>query len=197
MQRMFNVLLDKLPDSWNGYPIDTNFRTGIMISQVLNDKELSDAESFYTAAELLFPEIIPPVDEIKEGIKWYMTEYNHDNPSKEKSDTILFDYDIDQWRVYAAFLEQYGIDLNTADMHWFVFMGLLGNLKECTLTKVMNTRARKITPKMSPAERRALEKAKAMYAIRADVKEPISPEEQKRLNDFMKYAKLNKKPTGA
>ena len=192
---MFNVLLDELPEEWHGYPIDSNFRTGIMISKALVDEDLSDMESFYTAADLLFPERMPPVEEIGKGIKWYLTEYNHDNhvDNDEKDVTPIFDYDLDQWRVYAAFKSQYGIDLNTVDMHWFVFMGLLGNLQECTLTRVMNTRARKITSKMGPAERRALERAKKAFAIKSGKERPMTSEEKQRVDEFMKYVHITKK----
>ena len=37
---MFNVLLDPLPQEWNGYPIDTDFQTGIQINPCLGDETL-------------------------------------------------------------------------------------------------------------------------------------------------------------
>lgn len=198
---MFNVLIDELPDTWNGYKIHTDFRNGILISQCMEDETISDYERFYTAAELLFQEgQDPSVDEIEEAIHWYLTEYNHDNQvkngkkRKQTEEIPLFDFDVDQWRVYAAFRAQYGIDLNVADMHWFVFMGLLSNLNECALTRVMNTRAKKITSKMSPEAKQALKDAKDRFSIKPVREKPRSPEEQAALDEFMKYANLNKEP---
>ena len=41
---MFNILLDKLPSDYRGFPIDTDFQVGIQIMQVLEDRELSGQE---------------------------------------------------------------------------------------------------------------------------------------------------------
>jgi len=198
---MFNVLIDELPEEWNGYPVDMDFRTGILISQCMADEELSDVERFYTVRGLLFPESAPnDIEDVEAAIRWYLTEYNHDNhvksrgKAKKAEETEVFDFDVDQWRIYAAFRMQYGIDLSTAQMHWFVFMGLLANLNDCTLVRVMNTRGKKITNKMSPETIQALKDAKARFAIKTPKERPRSAEEQAALDEFMKYANINKEP---
>ena len=93
----------------------------------------------------------------------------------------MFDYDVDQWRIYSAFMTQYHIDLNTAEMHFWVFMGLLINLEECAFTRVKDIRVKKIKPKMSKDEKTALTEAKEMYAL--DQKEHISAEEQQKRDE--------------
>ncbi len=189
---MFNVLLDPLPEEWNGYAIDTDFQTGIMISQCLADESLSDTERFYAAARLLFLKNCPGNEEIAEAIKWYMTEYSHDNTKPEKSELVIMDWNIDQWRIYAAFRQQYGIDLNVDRIHWFTFMGLLSNLQECAFTRVMDVRQKKITAKMSNEEKAALRKAKMVFEIKQP-KEAMSPEEKRQVDEFLKYANINRK----
>ncbi len=189
---MFNVLLDPLPEEWNGYAIDTDFQTGIMISQCLADESLSDTERFYAAARLLFLKNCPGNEEIAEAIKWYMTEYSHDNTKPEKSELVIMDWNIDQWRIYAAFRQQYGIDLNVDRVHWFTFMGLLSNLQECAFTRVMDVRQKKITAKMSNEEKAALRKAKMVFEIKQP-KEAMSPEEKRQVDEFLKYANINRK----
>ena len=189
---MFNVLLDLLPEEWNGYAIDTDFQTGIMISQCLADESLSDTERFYAAARLLFLKNCPGNEEIAEAIKWYMTEYSHDNTKPEKSELVIMDWNIDQWRIYAAFRQQYGIDLNVDRIHWFTFMGLLSNLQECAFTRVMDVRQKKITAKMSNEEKAALRKAKMVFEIKQP-KEAMSPEEKRQVDEFLKYANINRK----
>lgn len=189
---MFNVLLDPLPEEWNGYAIDTDFQTGIMISQCLADESLSDTERFYAAARLLFLKNCPGNEEIAEAIKWYMTEYSHDNTKPEKSEIVIMDWNIDQWRIYAAFRQQYGIDLNVDRIHWFTFMGLLSNLQECAFTRVMDVRQKKITAKMSNEEKAALRKAKMVFEIKQP-KEAMSPEEKRQVDEFLKYANINRK----
>ena len=125
-------------------------------------------------------------------MKWFLTEYHHDNNTGEKNDTPVMDFDTDQWRIYAAFLNQYQIDLNTAQMHWFVFMGLLANIQDCALTNVMNIRQKKISPKMSMEEKNAIKKAKKVFALRPVEERPLSAKEQKAVDEFLKYAKVNK-----
>lgn len=190
---MFNILLDDLPQEWKGYPIDTDFQTGILISQCLEDQSLNGRERFYTAAGLLFTQEMPgETAEIAEALNWYMTDYNHDNKvGQEEEAPPIMDWEMDQWRIYTAFRSQYGIDLNTARMHWFVFMGLLSNLEECTFTRIMDIRRKKISSKMSAEEKATLKKAKKVFEIRAQERE-LSMEEKQRVEEFLKYASMKK-----
>lgn len=190
---MFNVLLDPLPYEWKGYPIDADFQTGIMISQCMTDDSLSKDEQFLTAMDLLFPEKKPPLDEVAEAITWFLNEYNHDNKAVEQDKgKIIFDFDVDQWRIYAAFRSQYHIDLNRENMHWFAFMGMLSNLSECALTHVMDIRQKEFAPKMSRKEKEALRKAKKRFEIKPLQEKGLSAREQRAVNEFMKYANINK-----
>ncbi len=175
---MFNVMLDELPADWHGYPIDISFRTGIQIMQCLQDEEYEENERIYQALSLLFySDEMPLLEEAMQGLEWYLSEYNHDNHKKEKSKVLAFDFDVDQWRIYTAFLKQYGIDLNTVQMHWFVFMGLLTNLEECSFTRVVDIRCRKLDAKMQQKERKAIMEAKKIYSLGA--KAELTEEEKK------------------
>ena len=189
---MFNIMLDRLPKDWEGYPISTSFRTGIKISMCMADPTLSEIERFYIASYLLFPRRRPDPQKAARAIEWFMTEFNHDNYQQKENEDIIMDWDMDQWRIYAAFRNQYHIDLQKVEMHWFVFMGLLGNLQESSLTHVMNIRQKKITSKMSQEEKNAYRKAKKIFAIKVPKEEKLTPEEQARIDEFMKYAKINK-----
>ena len=190
---MFNVLLDPLPRDWNGYKIDTDFQTGIMINQCLTDDELSETEQIITAFSLLFPEEVPAWEEANACLKWYLTGYMHDNHTGKKANAVpIFDFDVDQWRIYAAFLNQYGIDLNKAELHWFTFMGLLSNLNECSLLHVMEIREKKLTPDMSLKEKAMWTERKRTFELRKN-KKTQSPADKKAVEEFMKYANINKK----
>lgn len=189
---MWNVLLDPLPYEWNGYPIDADFQTGIQISQCMADEELSEIEKVYTAVNLLFPGDKPKYNDAVVALSWFLNEFHHDNNTGEKSDIVVMDFDIDQWRIYAAFLNQYHIDLNKADMHWFTFMGLLSNLDECAFTNVMNIRQKKIDSKMTADEKKTIMNAKKVFAIKPLKEEQLSEKEQQAVNEFLKYANMNK-----
>ena len=71
-------------------------------------------------------------------------------------------------------------------------MGLLANLEECSFTRVIDIRQKQITSKMSQEEKKELRKRKKIFEIKAP-EEKITPEEQDRIDAFMKYANINKK----
>lgn len=180
---MFNVLLDALPWEWNGYPVDMNFDTGIKISQALVDEELREEERVSTALWLMFPEGADlDATSATEALRWYLNGWNHDNTKKEKDEAVVMDFDIDQWRIYAAFRAQYKINLNMAKLHFWEYMGLLSNLDECSFTQVVSIRSKKITAKMSPEEKKAIIKAKEIFQIKKN-EEPLETEEERAENE--------------
>lgn len=205
---MFNILLDKLPTEYKGYLIDTDFGIGIQIMQILDDKELAKQERIGIALSLLFlhededgnPLRLPDASTATDGLIWFLTDWNHDRNTKSDK-TKVTDYDIDQWRIYSAFRQHYGINLNTDRLHFWEFMGLLTTLPECAYTRVIDIRAKKITPKMGKDERKAYAELKKAYALEQpkDVeytdgqKEAIDKfdlmmEEQKKMRESKKLA---------
>ncbi len=189
---MFNVLLDRLPDEWEGYPIDANFRTGIQIMQCLADEEFEESERTEQALSMLFPDVHhrPPAELALKGLEWYLSEYNHDRHKKQTKTKKSFDFDIDQWRIYSAFKAQYNIDLNKANMHWFVFMGLLTNLEDCAFTKVIDIRTKDINPKDNQKVRKAILQAKEVYRI--DKKEDTLLSEEEKLKEQAAVEQFNR-----
>ena len=206
---MINVLLDELPDGYecssgNFYNMDFDFRNGIQASLCQDDPELTETEKQWVIRDLIFPDEKPAdMNDYAECAEFYLTGWSHDNPGK-KENRRLMDFDIDQWRIYSAFLSQYRIDLNTAEMHWWVFMGLLSSLDECSYTRVIDIRSRNVEADMDKKAKRALMEAKAVYELKqitskedADYMDyiddmlctEITPEEQERIKTFESYGK--------
>lgn len=169
---MFNVLLDPLPTEYKGFPIDSDFQIGIQIMQALEDGELSRQEGQAVALSLLFLQEdaqgnqlpLPDAETALEGLVWFLTDWNHDHNSKVDK-TRITDFDIDQWRIYSAFKQHYGINLNIDKLHFWEFMGLLTTLPECAYTRVIDIRAKKITSKMGTDEKTAYAELKKVYAL--------------------------------
>lgn len=165
---MFNIMMDPLPQEWNGKKIETSFRVGIQVSQCLADEDLTIMERISCALELIFDDEndIPQNHEEKtECIQWYINGWCTDNLKKSKSSIKLMDFDVDQWRIYAAFRSRYGINLNTDNLHFWVFMGLLHNLEECAYTRVIELRQKKIDPKLPAETKKAIREAKQVYSL--------------------------------
>lgn len=186
-----NVLLDPLPEAWessNGmeYLLDTDFRIGIQMCIIQNDTEMNDMEKAYMMRELLFKENIPEnVEEIGECIRFFLNGWFHDKSSTTVERKRLMDFDIDQWRIYAAFMKQYGINLNEVEyMHFWEFMGLLSTLEECSYTRVIDIRQKKINPKMDKEQRRALREAKEVFEL-AQARSVEEEETDGNLYDFL------------
>ena len=185
---MFNILLDAFPDNWKGCKINTDFRIGIMICLASSDAELSETDKANVIMNLLFDDEIPDEMEIAECVDWFLNGWTHDRHSKGSGVSVM-DFDSDDGRIYTAFLSQYGIDLNTAEMHFWRFMHLLTNLEECAFTRVIDIRAKKIDGKMSKEERKYYTDAKRIYAINKDEEKSIEQKiaEQEVTDEFLSF----------
>lgn len=168
------------------YLLDTDFRIGIQMCMIQDDAEMNDMEKTYMMRDLLFKGDIPEdAGEIGECIRFFLNGWFHDKNSKKVEHKRLMDFDIDQWRIYAAFLKQYGINLNNVEyMHFWEFMGLLSALEECSYTRVIDIRQKKISPKMDKEQRRALREAKEVFEL-AQVRSVEEEETDGNLYDFL------------
>lgn len=197
---MFNVLLDPLPAEYKGFPIDPDFQVGIQIMQALEDGELTRQEGQAVALDLLFlqedqggnPLPLPDAQTALEGLMWFLTGWNHDNNARGDKAKVT-DYDIDQWRIYSAFRQHYGINLNRASMHFWEFMGLLTTLPECAYTRVIDIRAKKITPRMGKGEREAYTKLKETYALEQPKKTEYTDSQKQTIDEFDRMMEEQKK----
>lgn len=197
---MFNVLLDALPTEYEGFPIDSDFQTGIQIMQALDDEELTEQERIATALNLLFliddengnPLPLPDMQTAIDGLVWFLTDWNHDHNSKTDN-TRVTDYDIDQWRIYSAFRQHYGINLNTDKLHFWEFMGLLTTLPECAYTRVIDIRAKKITSKMGKDEKKAYAELKKVYALEQPKEVEYTDSQKEAIDEFDRMMEEQKK----
>lgn len=166
---MNNVLYEPLPQSWNGYQLNTWFQIGIQIYLVYEDAELVSFEKAQTLKELLFadPDNSPNGEELNECVGWFLNGWCNDRSPKEKEKRRLMDFNIDQWRIYADFRQIYGINLNEADLHWWEFMGMLWNMprRQSSFLQVIEIRKKKIEARMSKEERKAISDAQYVYGL--------------------------------
>ena len=98
---------------------------------------------------------------------------------RTKGEKVL-DYDIDADYIYAAFLEQYRIDLLVEEMHWYKFCALLHGLHDTELNNIINARLWKPTGKRGEYEKA---REKQYEAWRLPQPEDNEPDEA--LDDFL------------
>jgi len=79
----------------------------------------------------------------------------------------VFDFREDAGRLYAAFVQAYGIDLTSVDLHWWQFVELFKSLPDDTMLKrVIEIRARPIDPNASAESRIEQVKLKERFALK-------------------------------
>ena len=139
---MFNILLDRLPEDYQGYLIRTDYRIGIQISEALADDELSPYERLAAAFGLLYGTGLPDLEMALEGLKWFM-RCGGDPPEEESQDNgvAYYSFERDASRLYSGFRRMYGIDLDRERLHWFRFLPMMADLGDCAFTQVVGYRS--------------------------------------------------------
>jgi len=170
-----NLILDRLPGSLTiggvEYLIDTDFRTSILFELMMLDDEMSDEDKAQETIALYFPGKKPDfTEETIDKILWFYRggkeEKKHRGSGGGDPLNPVYSFEHDDFYIYSAFLEQYGIDLTTIKyMHWWKFKALFLSLNDQVLfTKIMGYRSVKIE-KMSKEQKRFYMDMKRMYAL--------------------------------
>lgn len=196
----FDLLTEALPESvWihgKEYPIQCDFRIGIKLDGILRS-ELEDQEKIKRMLVLYFKDNIPPnipaaIDKI---IWFYRCGEVLDNEDEEKkkrryirrkSKDPACVLTQDAPYVYAAFMDQYGIDLTSVTfMHWWKFMALFESLgDETKMSKIMYYRQAS-TSGMSKERRAFINEMKKIYKIKVTKKMTLQQRNQ-RWKDYVK-----------
>ena len=183
-----SILTEVLPESVSigglKYPIDTDFRTWVLLEELLLDETITQSEKAALALELVYPVPVPPflIEDALEGIFWFYSlnkgvQRSDSEGQEESTGTAVYSYEHDAEYIYAAFLEQYGIDLTSTDLHWWKFRALLKSLGEDTLfVKIMGYRAMEISADMPAKQKVFYTKMKKLYAL------PVSRAEEEKAN---------------
>ena len=106
---------------------------------------------------------------------------------KNEAGRKVVDYIIDADYIYAAFLEQYNIDLILSDMHWYKFQALFKGLHETKLNEIISYRLYEHTSGKKDSYVRHMEKLRTAWEL------PISSDENDEdLKDFENKLRGNK-----
>ena len=175
---MSSILLDALPETvevdGREFFIDTDFRTCIIFEKVLMQHG-KDEDLVQNVLSLFYPEEAPP--DMGKAIAEIMNLYRCGEPEKSATSRkngevslrpkLIYDYEYDAPYIYAAFLSQYGIDLNAIDyLHWWKFQALFKGLESHTkIVEIMGYRAADVGKITNKKERERISKLQRIYAI--------------------------------
>lgn len=182
------ILESKLPTSVliHGveYPIRSNFRTMIKFEELMQDPDVTDQDKVWLALRLFYPEIPDDIEQAVEQLLWFYRCDKRDNlftkkakKRKAKRAARIYDFELDDDYIYAAFMAQYHLDLHKVRyLHWWKFRAMFNSLSDdMQISKIMEYRAVEIDK--VPKEKRAFYKRmKMLYAL------PLSRNEEERQN---------------
>lgn len=174
-----NILTDELPQHievcGSKYPINTDFRTWIEFEELLF--EGADPKEAFTKAIVLcmrsqgiMKTVLPP--SMKETVEALCNFYfcrTAENVEARKAPAgakRMYSFSRDAELIYAAFLQEYGIDLTECRMHWWKFRALFSALSgDSKLCSVMRIRCADLSDAAKGSSRNRLAKLKAVYAL--------------------------------
>lgn len=180
------------------YKINSDFRTSIQFEILMQKKELTEKQKEFAnelclldkemdretaellakykdGLELYYPEIPNDINEAINAMLWFY-ECGKENIDKKKSkksgsEKKIYDYNYDADYIYAAFFEQYHIDLAEQELHWWKFSALFSALSEdCMISKIITYRV--IDTKGMEKEQKAFyNRMKRLYQLPEDISE--------------------------
>lgn len=157
------------------YAVCSDFRYGILLSELFSDDSVDVCQKVGLALKLLSPELseaaergIIPLKTAFDRIMWFYTcGRGLEQRGKGRNMEPAIDFSCDGERIFSAFRQVYQLDLSEEGLHWWKFIALLRGLPpECELMRVVRLRLTD-TAKISDDEaRRRVRRAKAAVRIR-------------------------------
>lgn len=173
-----NLLIDIVPTNVEidnkKYKINTDFRTSILFELLIQDNSLEQKEKLMKALKLYYPVVPKNIDEAIEKILWFYKcgkDFQFgDSKSKGSNRTnreLEYSFEYDDEYIYAAFLDQYNIDLQDIDyLHWWKFRAMFKSLKEDNLiVKMMGYRSVNLSEITDKEQRKQIKKMKELYKL--------------------------------
>lgn len=186
----FHNLPESIVVDGTDIPINTDFRASIAFEELMQDARLTDEERISGILEAYFGDAaLPTVSRLcadgKAGALFQaiMDFYRcgaPEPPKPQKSERRAYSFSTDEKRIYAAFSDQYGLDLYSVEyLHWWKFSAMFSALSDTTeMAKVMHIRTAEFEKGMTAKERAALRRAKKIYAL------PDTRTDEQRDEDF-------------
>lgn len=176
-----SLLTSPLPESvaigGQDYAINTDFRVGIQFEGLLS-KKMGESERILEMLRLYYP-VVPsdPVEAIKQILWFYRC--GKDERGSKSTDAPAYSFEQDDGYIFAAFVDQYHIDLSEIDyLHWWKFRSMFQSLKEdAEIMKIMGYRTIKITGSMSTEQRAFYKRMKKLYELNARSEPRMSTEQ--------------------
>lgn len=196
----FNMIIDPLPKNYEGYLINWQFYTGILISDCLSSDDFTNddngqIEQMCIAFNLLFGSGVPPYKIAIEGLKWFLNCGSEISEKRKENEEQYFSFEDDKERLFSAFMVKYGINLNKADdLHWFEFIALMNDLNKTAFRNIVDLRM--LRPQdmknYSKEQKQEIQRQKRIFAIKKSLEQTLSKEQIQAIDKFDRLIGLKK-----
>ncbi|MBS1474011.1 MAG: hypothetical protein HP058_03725 [Massilimaliae sp.] len=183
---MFNAILDRLPEDYEGWLIRTDYRIGVQIQLCVSDPDLSEYERTATSLKLLYGNGIPDLETALSGLSWFMSCGNPPQRQESGEEPDVYSFEYDSGRIVSAFKKVFGRDISRERLHWFEFVPMLGELQETAFANVMEIRNTK-SSEIDSKHRAEFERMKKRFALPGQ----YSAEEEAKINSIIDMVKNN------
>ena len=181
-----NILTDALPTELKicgkTCPIKSDFRTWIKVSALMSNHNIDEISALTESLKLVFFKLPPKLsDAIGAILEFYNPKKIQNTGGGEVSKKRIYDFSYDAELIYAAFLQQYKLDLCREELHWWQFKTLFDNLTEETqFIKVVGYRSIKLEKIKDKEQRKFYRKMKELYKL------PDNRTQEERERDMVK-----------
>ncbi|MBI5954377.1 MAG: hypothetical protein HY865_22195 [Chloroflexi bacterium] len=166
-----NILVDALPETveigGRVYQLSTDFRPCLKTIIACEDSELTGHEKALVILTNLFPEIPDNLEAAMEKAQWFLDGGDaQQERTDERQQPRVYSFSKDSSFIFAAFRQTHGIDLQTVQMHWWVFIALFMDIgQDTTFSQLTALRKRIKTGKANKYEREAARELGDIFEI--------------------------------
>jgi len=144
---MPNILTSTFPKSLtvNGeeYAIYWDHRSCLRIMAALESGDLTRWEQYLYLVQALYEDVPSDFNAALMQALWFLHGGRELEEASARADTRrTFSYEQDAELIYAAFSTRHGIDLATANLHWWRFRALFSDLRDTTFSELCSMRKR-------------------------------------------------------
>lgn len=170
-----NILVDLLPITVEinneEYGINSDFRTSILFELLMQDESIGEEDKILMALQLYYPIIPTDINLAIEKMLWFYRCGKDIVKSKEngrsKNPTKIYSFEYDDDYIYAAFMDQYNIDLQDIEyLHWWKFKAMFNSLKEdIKIVKIMEFRSIELSKVKDKEQKAYYKQMKELYKL--------------------------------
>ena len=195
-----NLLTERAPETvmidGREYPICWDFRVGVQMEGIIRS-DLPDVKKYEEILKLYYPQIPLNLGAALSKVVWFYRcgsdpereeqEGGRQRYRRQRPKGPAWVFAQDAPYIYAAFREQYGVDVTTsAPMHWWKFMALFESLGDNTqMSKIMYYR-QVSTSGMSKERRAFINEMKKQFQILEGRPQLTLQQRNQRWKDYVK-----------